>query len=226
MITQENFDVQYADPIEQRQISKFVCNEICRQIHRYIKGMSGSHKTMVKFEESLKDKTVEEKERDIAAYIDLNRHCLDGLDMKMVLVRAMANYCDTFAYMMQMVNDKRKWVMYLKAIRDTYFRYHEVFEENGKYGIRNHEGKITVSPSYDFIRTPYVYVDDIRQTPVIAQKDGKMGLILADGHDTVVAPFLYDDISLRDEEPYFEARIGKRKVLLDTAPKGQMAEAM
>lgn len=222
MITQENFEAQYTDPIEQRQISKFVCNEICRHIHRYIKGMSGSHKTMLKFEESLNGKTIEQKERDIAAYIDLNRHALDGLDMKMVLVRAMANYCDTFSYLMQMINDKRKWVMYLRSIRDTYFRFHEVFEQDGKYGIRDHDGRVTVSPQYEFLRTPYVYVDDIRQTPVIAQKDGKMGLILADGKDTVVAPFLYDDISVLDEEPYFEARIGDSTVLLDTAPRKAM----
>lgn len=221
MITQENFDSQYADPIEVQQIRKFVCNEISRQIHRYIKGMSGSHKTMLKFEESLKDMTLDEKERQIAAYIDLNRHCLDGLDMKMVLVRAMANYCDTFAYMMEMVKDRHKWGYYLKLIRDSYFRYHEIFEENGHYGIRDHEGRVLVSPQYDFLRTPYVYVDDIRKIPVIAQKDGKMGLVLADGHDTVVAPFKYDDISLRDEEPYFVARLGDRTVLLDTAPRGR-----
>ena len=221
MITPENFETQYADPVEKKQISMFVCNEIARQIHRYIKGMSGSHSTMVKFEDSLRGMTLEQKERAIAGYIDLNRHALDGLDMKMVLVRAMANYCDTFDYMMQMVNDKRKWVMYLKAIRDTYLRFHHVFEENGKYGIRDCDGKVVVSPNYEFLRTPYVYVDDIRQTPVIAQKDGKMGLILADGKDTVVAPFHYDDISLRDEEPYFVARLGDQTVLLDTAPKGR-----
>ena len=44
--------------------------------------------------------------------------------------------------------------------------------------------------------------------------------ILADGHDTVVAPIKYDDISLRDEEPYFVARLGDSTVLLDTAPRG------
>lgn len=220
MITPDNFETLYSDPIEKQQISKFVCDEICRQIHRYIKGMSGSHKTMLKFEESLRNMSIPEKERAIAAYIDLNRHALDGLDMKMVLVRAMANYCDTFAYMMEMVNDRRKWALYLKSIRDTYFRYHTVFEENGLYGLKDFDGNVIVSPSYEFIRTPYVYVDDIRQTPVIVQKNGKMGLILADGHDTVVAPIKYDDISLRDEEPYFVARLGDRTVLLDTAPRG------
>ena len=52
--------------------------------------------------------------------------------------------------------------------------------------------------------------------PIIAQKDGKMGLIAPDGKDTVVAPFKYDDISLRDEPPYFEARLGAHTYLLDT----------
>ena len=52
--------------------------------------------------------------------------------------------------------------------------------------------------------------------PIIAQKDGKMGLIAPDGKDTIVAPFRYDDISLRDEPPYFEARLGPHTYLLDT----------
>ena len=41
-ITQDNFEEKYVDPIEQRQIDKFVCDEMSRQIHRYIKGMSGT----------------------------------------------------------------------------------------------------------------------------------------------------------------------------------------
>ena len=73
-----------------------------------------------------------------------------------------------------------------------------------------------VSPKYDFLRRYYTYVDDLCMMPIIAQKDGKMGLILPDGNDTVVADFVYDDISLRDEYPYFEARQGKKKILLET----------
>jgi hypothetical protein len=50
--------------------------------------------------------------------------------------------------------------------------------------------------------------------PIIAQKNGKMGLILPDRKDTVVADFIYDDIYLRDEYPYFEASIdGQTKLL-------------
>ena len=194
-ITQENFEETYVDSIELERIDKFVCDEMARQIHRYIKAMKGSKTIMLKFEEQLATLTVEEKEEAIARYIDLNRKVLSGLDFKVVLARAMANYCDTFAYLIELVNNKRKMVFYLNRIREKYEQYHEVFE--------------------DFLRTPYVYVDDLRTLPVIAQRDGKMGLILPDGKETVVADFIYDDISLRDEPPYFEAWKGDEATLIE-----------
>ena len=40
--TPESLIKDYADPIEQQEIDKFVCSEMGRQIHRYIKGMSGT----------------------------------------------------------------------------------------------------------------------------------------------------------------------------------------
>jgi tRNA threonylcarbamoyl adenosine modification protein YjeE len=105
----------------------------------------------------------------------------------------------------KLVNNKRKMVFYLNRIRDKYEQYHDVYEEDGKFGIKDHQGNVLIPAHYDFLRTPYVYVDDLRTLPVIAQRDGKMGLILPDGKETVVAEFVYDDISLRDEPPYFEA---------------------
>lgn len=39
--TPESLIKDYADPIELQEIDKFVCSEMGRQIHRYIKGMSG-----------------------------------------------------------------------------------------------------------------------------------------------------------------------------------------
>ena len=207
-------DEIWTDPIEERQIDKFVCDEVGRQIHRYIKAMSGSKNTMLKFEERLSSMSQQEKENAIALYIDLNRKVLSGLDWKIVLTRAMANYCDTFSYMLQMVNDKRRWVYYLNRIKSKYIKFHEIYEENGKYGIKDADGNILLSAQYDFIRTPYVYVDDLRTMPVIAQKNGKMGLVLPDRKDTVVADFIYDNISLRDEPPYFEATCGEETTLL------------
>ena len=198
-ITAENFDELYVDKIELAEIDKFVCNEMSRQIHRYIKGMSGSKNIMLKFEESLSKLSLTEKENAIAQYIDLNRKVISGLDWKMVIIRASANYCDT----------------YLQRIKKKYIKFHEVFEENGKFGIKNHEGKILVHALYDFLRTPYVYVDDLCMMPVIAEKNGKMGLILPDGKDTVIAEFIYDDMQLRCEPPYFEGIQGKKHILID-----------
>ncbi len=203
--TSETLIKEYADPIEQQEIDKFVCAEMGRQIHRYIKGMSGTKNAMLKFEERLSSLSVPEKEKAIAKYIDLNRKALDGLDFKMILVRSVANYCDTFQYMLEFINDKRKMIFYYLRLKEKYLQYHEVFEENGKFGIKNHNGEIMLSPQYDFLRTCYIYNDDLSIMPVIAEKSGKMGLVLPDGKDTVVADFVYDEICLRDEYPYFEA---------------------
>lgn len=214
MITAENFEKEYTDIVEERQIDKFVCNEMGRQIHRYIKGMSGSKSIMERFEEQLAHLSVAQKESAIARYIDLNRKVLNGLDLKLVLARAIANYCDTYSYMLELLGDERRMNYYLDRIKEKYIQYHQVYEENGKYGILDHQGNILVHPRYDFLRTPYIYVDDLTTMPIIAQKDGKMGLILPDGKDTVVADFVYDDISLREEPPYFEAWIGEEQTLL------------
>ncbi|MBR5350528.1 MAG: hypothetical protein IK124_04750 [Prevotella sp.] len=214
-ITQENFEHTYVDPIELRQIDKFVCAEMGRQIHRYIKGMSGSKKIMEKFEEAISTFSVPEKEVAIARYIDLNRKAISGLDFEIVLARAIANYCDTYDYFLTMINDKEKMDFYLKRIKDKYIRFHKVIEHNGLFGIVDHEGKTIISPNYEFLRTCYTYVDDLVTMPIIAQKNGKLGLILPDRKDTVVADFIFDDIQLRDEYPYFEGWIGDKKVYLD-----------
>ena len=214
-ITQENFEHTYVDPIELRQIDKFVCVEMGRQIHRYIKGMSGSKKIMEKFEEAISTFSVPEKEIAIARYIDLNRKAISGLDFEIVLARAIANYCDTYDYFVTMINDEEKMDFYLKRIKDKYIRFHKVIEHNGLFGIVDHEGKTIISPNYEFLRTCYTYVDDLVTMPIIAQKNGKLGLILPDRKDTVVADCLFDDIQLRDEYHNFEGWIGDKKVYLD-----------
>ena len=214
-ITPENFDDVFIDEIEIRQIDKFVCAEMGRQIHRYIKGMRGTKTMMENFEKAISTLSVPEKEVAIARYIDLNRKVLSGLDFKIILARSIANYCDTFDYMLTMINDKRRMAFYLDRVKSKYVRYHVVYDENGKYGMKDYEGNVIVKPEYDFLRTCYVYVDDLVMMPVIAEKDGKLGLILPDGINTIVADFIYDDIYLRDEYPYFEAKKGRKKVLLN-----------
>ena len=161
-ITLENFATEYVDPIEQLEIDKFVCNEMSRQIHRYIKAMSGTKQAMLRFEENLSSLTVPEKEEAIAKYIDLNRRALDGLDFKVILARAIANYCDTYQYMLEFINNKRKMIYYYVRMKEKYIRFHEVFEKDGKFGIKDYKGDILISPSYDFLRPVYVYTDDGR----------------------------------------------------------------
>lgn len=205
----------YIDPIELSEMDKFVCMEMGRQIHRYIKAMRGSVNMMYRFEDQLKNLSIPEREEAIARYIDLNRKVVSGLDFRMIVARAMANYCDSYDYLDSMLHNERKFESYMKRVYKKYIQFHEVFEENGKFGIRDHKGRILVHPLYDFLRTSYVYVDDLRTMPVIAQRDGRMGLVLPDGKDTVEAPFIYDDISLRDEPPYFEALKDGKTILLN-----------
>ena len=145
----------------------------------------------------------------MARYIDLNRKVVKDLSWRMLVARAIANYCDTFHYFVRMIGDEETMTFYVERMKAKYLKFHDVFEQDGKYGIKDHEGHVLVPAHYEFLRTPYVYVDDMMTMPVIAQKDGKMGLVLPDGHDTVVAPFEYDDIALRDEEPWFECTKGK-----------------
>lgn len=205
----------YIDPIELSEMDKFVCMEMGRQIHRYIKAMRGSVNMMYRFEDQLKTLSIPEREEAIARYIYLNRKVVSGLDFRMIVARAMANYCDSYDYLDSMLHNERKFESYMKRVYKKYIQFHEVFEENGKFGIRDHKGRILVHPLYDFLRTSYVYVDDLRTMPVIAQRDGRMGLVLPDGKDTVEAPFIYDDISLRDEPPYFEAIKDGKTILLN-----------
>ena len=194
----------FRDEIEVRQIDKFFCDEMGRQVHRYIKAMHGSLAMLEKFEARLRQLTIPEREEVLARYIDLNRKVVKDLDWRMLVARAMANFCDSYSYFCEVMHDENTMAFYVPRMKEKYIRLHEVFEENGKYGIKDHEGRVLLSASYDFLRTPYVYVDDLLTMPVIAEKSGKMGLVFPDYEDTVVMPFEYDDISLRDEEPWFE----------------------
>lgn len=194
----------FRDEIEVRQIDKFFCAEMGRQIHRYIKAMHGSLAMMEKFELRLHQLDIPGREEAIARYIDLNRKVVASLDWRMLLARSIANYCDSYPYFFSMLSDESTLKFYIKRMKEKYIRYHQIFEKDGKFGIKDHEGNILLNALYDFLRTPYVYVDDMTAMPIIAEKNGKMGLVLPDGNDTIVVPFEYDDISLRDSEPWFE----------------------
>lgn len=187
-----------------QRVDKFFCAEMGRQVHRYIKAMHGSLTMLEKLEARLQQLDIPTREAALALYIDLNRRVVKDMDWNMLVARSMANFCDSYPYFISMVQDEETMRFYVERMKQKYLRFHEVYEEQGKYGIKDHEGRVMVPARYDFLRTPYVYVDDLTTLPIIAEKDGRMGLVLPDGRDTVVVPFEYDDISLRDEEPWFE----------------------
>ena len=84
-----------------------MCMEMGRQIHRYIKAMRGSVNMMYRFEDQLKTLSIPEREEAIARYIDLNRKVVSGLDFRMIVARAMANYCDSYDYLDSMLHNER-----------------------------------------------------------------------------------------------------------------------
>jgi len=222
-ITQENFEQTYVDDVELKQIDMFVCREMERLVCRYIKGMNGSRAMLDLVRGKLDGLGEAEKEEFLAHYIDLNRRVVDGIDWKIVLTRGIANYCENFDYFIKIVTDKQRWAKYLAHIKATYLQFHQVYEQDGKFGIKSARGDVLVPAKYDFVRTPYTYVDDLRHLPVIAQLDGKMGLVLANGQNTIVAPFIYDDIALRSEPPFFEVEKDGKKQLMNY--KGELCGA-
>lgn len=160
----------FRDEIEVRQIDKFFCAEMGRQIHRYIKAMHGSLAMMEKFELRLHQLDIPGREEAIARYIDLNRKVVASLDWRMLLARSIANYCDSYPYFFSMLSDESTLKFYIKRMKEKYIRYHQIFEKDGKFGIKDHEGNILLNALYDFLRTPYVYVDDMTAMPIIAEK--------------------------------------------------------
>lgn len=204
----------FRDEIEITQIEKFFCNEMGRQIHRYIKA-HGSMSMLESVEKRLDVLPVPQREHVMTRYIDRNRHLVENMDWRMLVARSMANFCDSYDYFEKMVADKDTMAFYVDRFKSIYLRFHKIVEKDGKYGMVEYDGRVLLHPQYDFLRTPYVYVDDLLSMPVIAEKDGKMGLVMPDGKDTVVLPFEYDDISLRDEAPWFELTKDKKTTLWD-----------
>lgn len=207
-------DGLFRDEIEITQIEKFFCNEMGRQIHRYIKA-HGSMTMLESVEKRLDVLPVPEREHIMTRYIDRNRRLVENMDWRMLVARSMANFCDSYEYFEQMIADKDTMTFYVERFKGIYLRFHKIVEQDGKYGMVEYDGRVLLHPQYDFLRTPYVYVDDLLSMPVIAEKNGKMGLVMPDGKDTVVVPFEYDDISLRDEAPWFELTKGNKTTLWD-----------
>ena len=62
-LNHEDFDEKYVDTIEVNEIDKFVCREMIRQVHRYIKAMKGSKLVMDQFTAYIDSLDLEGKQR-------------------------------------------------------------------------------------------------------------------------------------------------------------------
>ena len=63
-----------------------------------------------------------------------------------------------FQYMLDFVNDKRKMVFYYQRIKAKYIQYHEVFEQDGKFGLQAHQGNI--------MPVSYTHLDVYKRQPI------------------------------------------------------------
>lgn len=79
----------------------------------------------------------------------------------------------------------------LANLMEDYDWMDEVFEENGKKGLRNVKGEVVVPPIYDEFLSVVAYGYEAN---CVAQLDGKSGLVKRDGKGTPVSDFDFEYI--------------------------------
>ena len=70
----------------------------------------------------------------------------------------------------------------------------KVYEENGKFGLKDAAGKVLIPAIYDSIG--FTFHDDFMDRLVAVQLGDKAGLVTPDGKGTPITQFEYDDINL------------------------------
>ena len=80
-----------------------------------------------------------------------------------------------------------------QQLSESYDWSDEIFEVNGKKGLKNVKGEIIVPAIYDDI-LEIIYYDETSR-PIVAVKDGKKGLVLRDGKGSPITEFEFHHIS-------------------------------
>ena len=98
-----------------------------------------------------------------------------------------------------------------KALNEKYNFFDQVFEENGKQGVKDITGKVLVPALFsDFCET-YHY-DALRGKPLGAlNEQGKCALVTTDGTGTTLTPFEYDAIHISAYDNYYISRQGDKR---------------
>ena len=82
----------------------------------------------------------------------------------------------------------------------------EVFEENGKFGVRNFLGKVIIFPEWDDIPCPLDYFANDK-VPYIVSKDGLCGLVMAGDDNRIISDCIYDFITPEGERNIYSPNI-------------------
>ena len=90
-----------------------------------------------------------------------------------------------------------------------------LFEENGKFGLKDLKGEVIVPAKYDGFpeRYHFIYTHDV---PRVALLHGKACLVKADGSGEELTPLDYDAISYMIILPYFQVKKGDKLGIIGT----------
>lgn len=102
--------------------------------------------------------------------------------------------------------EKQELCRRLQAFIDSRNWEPKIIEENGRLGLWNQFSDcIMVAPKYEsFNQLPTQRVwEDIKEEKIIAQLNGKWGVISGDGNNRTIIPFTYDQISRYEYNGWF-----------------------
>ena len=80
----------------------------------------------------------------------------------------------------------------ITAFEQEYDVFTQVYEENGRYGVKDACGEVLVPAQFDDIAV--TFMDECRKWAVSVVNDNKMALVAPDGKGTLLTPCEYDEI--------------------------------
>ena len=92
------------------------------------------------------------------------------------------------------------------ALKNTYDLSDQIFEENGKKGLKNITGTILLPAIYNDIKACFNYSPAPHVAIPVSNESGKYALVQSDGKGTPITPFIYDDIDLLDYSNFYLAK--------------------
>lgn len=103
-----------------------------------------------------------------------------------------------------------------KAFEDEYETFAQIFEEDGKKGVKDIVGEIIVPALFDEIA--YTFTEAFSWFAIPVVNDGKYGLVKPDGSGEMLEECIYDNIVL-DDWFYFLLKDGKQGLCTATGKR-------